>query len=494
MSTTRFYETSTSGLNFDRFVEQLDESALLRLRQRYWTTKQLLRNKLGKKEDAHLLASDAEFDAKLAVFHSVRNTSEDLLSCLENYQLFLCDVIQEENGYGRFLKAQAKTDTSQAGKVMNFVGRAQTYSAHQRLAIRHPLVRFYQELHVFTERAITDCALTVEAAEKARTDYRGSLLWMKHCSEQLDPDTERQLDKFRAVQAAVRRNKARFDQLKLDTLQKIDILVASRCNLISQLMCKYQTALASFATQSQRAYKAVAENVQGYQYYEFEILKDLIEPSRKLAQRTNPKQMEKETTDIPSLIQDDDQGLIQLTGSTTRSDSLERLLFGRESPQMENSVDSPTRSRTESPLGIVEMDDLDGLSSLLDTGLSLVPSVQPVSLALDTRVPRLQPPPGWNPPLSTINIPQETTSSSDSFSQQWQKAFGLDQMASGDNVASHQQGFLPSQILHDALPQNVTFPNPFQTMDKTLPVEDKKDPNWDALMADFDPVRGVNGC
>ncbi len=50
--------------------------------------------------------------------------------------------------------------------------------------MRNPLVRFYQELHVFTERAITDCAVTVEAAEKARTEYRGSLLWMKHCSEQ----------------------------------------------------------------------------------------------------------------------------------------------------------------------------------------------------------------------------------------------------------------------------------------------------------------------
>ena len=61
-------------------------------------------------------------------------------------------------------------------------------------------MRLYQELEVFTERAVGDCQLTVEKTEKARTEYRGSLLWMKKVSDELDPDTYRQLERFRKVQ------------------------------------------------------------------------------------------------------------------------------------------------------------------------------------------------------------------------------------------------------------------------------------------------------
>lgn len=63
----------------------------------------------------------------------------------------------------------------------------------------------------------------------------GSLMWMKNVSEELDPDTFRKLEKFRAVQANVKKNKAKFDKYKLDCLQKIDLLAASRCNLFSQV-------------------------------------------------------------------------------------------------------------------------------------------------------------------------------------------------------------------------------------------------------------------
>lgn len=38
-----------SGLNFDRFVERFDEPTLNKMRQQYWTAKQLIRKKLGKK-------------------------------------------------------------------------------------------------------------------------------------------------------------------------------------------------------------------------------------------------------------------------------------------------------------------------------------------------------------------------------------------------------------------------------------------------------------
>lgn len=35
--------------------------------------------------------------------------------------------------------------------------------------------------------------------EQSRTEYRGALLWMKDVSQELDPDTHKQMEKFRKV-------------------------------------------------------------------------------------------------------------------------------------------------------------------------------------------------------------------------------------------------------------------------------------------------------
>jgi hypothetical protein len=67
------------------------------------------------------------------------------------------------------------------------------------LQLRAPLVRLYQEVDVFRQRAVVDTLVTVERMEAARTEYRGALLWMKDVSMVLDPDTTKQLQKFRMV-------------------------------------------------------------------------------------------------------------------------------------------------------------------------------------------------------------------------------------------------------------------------------------------------------
>lgn len=54
-------------------------------------------------------------------------------------------------------------------------------------------------METFRRRAIADTLLTVTRMEKARTEYRGALLWMKDVSQELDPDTYKQLEKFRKV-------------------------------------------------------------------------------------------------------------------------------------------------------------------------------------------------------------------------------------------------------------------------------------------------------
>lgn len=67
------------------------------------------------------------------------------------------------------------------------------------MALRNPLCRLYQEVETFRYRAISDTWLTVNRMEQCRTDYRGALLWMKDVSQELDPDTHKQMEKFRKV-------------------------------------------------------------------------------------------------------------------------------------------------------------------------------------------------------------------------------------------------------------------------------------------------------
>ena len=115
---------------------------------------------------------------------------------------FPADLSYEENALGRFLKEYGKADKTKAGKMMVAVGKTMGYSGQQRLAIRVPLVRLYQEVETFRQRAIQDTLLTLKSMEKCRTEYRGALMWMQNVSKELDPDTYKQLEKFRKVGAA----------------------------------------------------------------------------------------------------------------------------------------------------------------------------------------------------------------------------------------------------------------------------------------------------
>lgn len=56
-----------------------------------------------------------------------------------------------------------------------------------------------QEVETFRQRAIEDTLLNVTAMERQRTEYRAALSWMKNISQELDPDTHKQLEKFRKV-------------------------------------------------------------------------------------------------------------------------------------------------------------------------------------------------------------------------------------------------------------------------------------------------------
>ena len=60
-----FYGQTAPGM--DRYEAHNQQSTFHKMKETYWTTKQAVYKKLGKKEDAHVVASDAQLDAKLEV-------------------------------------------------------------------------------------------------------------------------------------------------------------------------------------------------------------------------------------------------------------------------------------------------------------------------------------------------------------------------------------------------------------------------------------------
>uniref|UniRef100_A0A8P4KHT1 AH domain-containing protein n=1 Tax=Dicentrarchus labrax TaxID=13489 RepID=A0A8P4KHT1_DICLA len=255
-----------------------DSSVMARMQKKFWKTKQVLIKATGKKEDEYVVASDADLDAKLEFFRSVQSTCTELLKVIEKYQHRITRLSQEENELGLFLRFQAEHDRTKAGNMMDATSKALCTSAKQRMALCPPLHRLHQEVETFRRRAIADTLLTVSRMEKARTEYRGALLWMKDVSQELDPDTYKQLEKFRKVQAQVRGTKGQFEKLKNDVCQKVDMLGASRCNMLSHSLCTYQTTLLQFWEKTAHAMSGIHEAFQGHVPYQFTTLKDLRDP------------------------------------------------------------------------------------------------------------------------------------------------------------------------------------------------------------------------
>ncbi|XP_077927337.1 islet cell autoantigen 1-like protein isoform X3 [Halichoerus grypus] len=261
-----------------------NQSVVSRMQKKYWKTKQVFIKATGKKEDEHVVASDAELDAKLEVFHSIQETCTELLKIVEKYQLRLNVISEEENELGLFLKFQAERDTTQAGKMMDATGKALCSSAKQRLALYTPLSRLKQEVETFSQRAVSDTLMTINRMEQARTEYRGALLWMKDVSQELDPDTLKQMEKFRKVQIQVRNSKASFDKLKMDVCQKVDLLGASRCNMLSHSLTTYQRTLLGFWEKTARLMSQIRGACTGFHPYDFVALKQLQDTPSKLTE------------------------------------------------------------------------------------------------------------------------------------------------------------------------------------------------------------------
>lgn len=302
--------------HYDKHLEHQDQTTLGKIQQQYWTTKQHVIQKLGKKEDEFVVLSDAELDAKLDLFRAIKQNSNDLLRIIERYQDKLYQLSNDEAEMSEFLKEFSKYDKTRAGKMMSSVAKVQNFSSQQRLSLRLPLARLYNEVETFRYRAITDTWLNIRQMEAARTEYRGALLWMKNISQELDPDTSKKLEKFRRVQSQVKSTKTKFDRVKCDVIQKTDLLLASRCNMFSNVLVLYQQSLINFWMKTSKTMNAIADAFKGYQYYEFNIIKDLVESNKQVAksnlnEENEEKTMNDETASSDTLIEFEDEKKIK---------------------------------------------------------------------------------------------------------------------------------------------------------------------------------------
>ena len=407
-------------------------------------------------------------NSHVSVLRSIHETTSRLQRLMELYQDRICFLAGEENALGRFLKEHGKSDRTRAGKMMVAAGKTMSYTGQQRLAIRVPLVRLYQEVDTFRQRAIEDTRWTTDSMEKARTEYRGALMWMKNVSTELDPDTFKQLEKFRKVQGHVKTSKQKFDKLKLDCLQKIDLLAASRCNMFSHALIMYQNTLVNFWDKTSKTMNHVNNGFKGYQYYEFNYIKDLASSSKQLAAALDDDKKEEkgDIESFPDKSKKDEFQFFQLDDekSISKNDSSEEKMKSGSLHNLLNLDSEPTNVPLldENDEILLKIDnelenDLDGLKSVEDifkkcqsqgqvkpeVGETLWSSNKESEMLLD-------------------QLLGSTTDSPGGFTAEWDRAFQSEQstgdqlvdLMSGSSTESSQT-FLPSQLFNSEASQSV---------------------------------------
>lgn len=373
-------------------------------------------------------------------------------------------------------------DKTRAGKMMAASGKTLNYTAQQRIQLRVPLVRLYQEVETFQYRAITDTYSTIDKMEKARTAYRGALLWMKDISQNLDPDTYKQLEKFRKVQSHVRRTKARFDKVKLDTLQKIDMLSASRCNLFSHSLATYQQAWLTFWEKSSRTMNAVAESFTGYQYYEFNMLKELTETSKRLAGESQPPI---DDANFQNLFGEDDKDKLLFFDAEYRDDIGEDKLFESNGRIKTKGEGEP---KNDPPNG-----DSAGNSQLLDIdGMSTAPRSSHDKRAGEEGKVKLQDLLSSFEP-DEINLMNELFDISESAQAATSSTTPSQSLVPGPLPTKSMSNYLPSHLLEKAFSNlNLNKMNSSRQAEPEGQAKSKSKPNegaeWLNLFAELDPL------
>ncbi len=105
----------------------------------------------------------------------------------------------------------------------------------------------------------------------------------------------------------VKDSKLRFDKLKNDLSEKIDMVFASRCNLLSRSLPFYQKELLSFCDKSANAFHKILVDLRSHHHHQYKV-KRLLEEIRDLESEETPLAPEME---LPA-DDDDDEPLLDI--------------------------------------------------------------------------------------------------------------------------------------------------------------------------------------
>ena len=251
-------------------------SLLEKGKRQYWTSKQYVRELLGREEDEHVAREDADLDRQVQRARHIQKQCTALNKTLLHYQRLVQTLSSREMTLSALLRAQAlREGDGPCAEMMSRLGTVMQEDATRRFELDVPLTRLFQEVETYRCRALIDTLIDINHMAEERRRYRGSLLRMADASRQLDPEAARDLEKFRKAQAMVRDSKRGFDRKKDKVCEKTDLLAASFCNLLSNNMVPYQTALGSLWKQSAASYRELLEWARNTLRHQYRLTRDI---------------------------------------------------------------------------------------------------------------------------------------------------------------------------------------------------------------------------
>ncbi|NWR94431.1 ICA69 protein, partial [Furnarius figulus] len=302
------------------------------------------------------------------------------------------------------------------------------------------------------------------------------------------------------VQAQVRHAKLNFDKLKTDVCQKVDLLGASRCNLLSHVLTTYQTTLLHFWEKTSHTMAAIHESFKGYQPYEFTMLKSLQDPVNKLTEKG-----EKEDVQIESTNSVEDQQSHQLMLSRFELPVALRLISLEEESHTKESnySGSPEKCSLTCLWILIATNNGKHIISTLQGNCNHKQSSGAIDDLLDLQpeenaskeqfVRSLEPEPGDKDDMVLLNeILNASSLDEGEFSKEWTAVFGQaadltmnSSTRDGESTSSSgvpaPSGYLPSQLLD----QNM---NDLQSSLRESTKNPKDLTAWFSLFADLDPL------
>ena len=252
-------------------------------KRHYWAGKQYVREKMGKEQDQHQVADDAELDSQMERARHIQKQCLALCRALLRYQEVVQLLTSRQVALSSLLRAYSESETdAPCAEMMSRLGTVMQDEAVSRLELDVPLTRFFSEVETFRCRALVDTLINVNQVTQERRKFRGALLWMADASKNLDPDTRKHLAKFRQAQQMARESRQEFEGKKGVVCEKVDLLGASFCNLLSHAMTPYQKVVGQQWSKSAEQYRQLLDWSRETLRHQYRLRRDVLRDKDRL--------------------------------------------------------------------------------------------------------------------------------------------------------------------------------------------------------------------